>query len=256
MAQFCLVTQKLGVYVEDGPDEDHLPDRYQINGKVTFTPNITAGDSFKIVEGNDVVVMPAVSITADIINGQITHNGKTGIYLFAAGENSNPTEITYTVTYTDLWAGETNGAMWAGKQKLSLRGLKFLAVPNGAVDLGEATPVAGTPAAGIIQGDKGDPFTYDDFTEEQLEDLKGEKGEKGEKGDQGIQGPQGEKGDRGIQGLKGDPGEGDVLWSELNPILDGKAAVSRVTALEGSQPIVVSSLPADPLPGRIYLVTG
>lgn len=155
MAQFCLVTQKIGVYVEDGPDEDDLPDRYQINGKVTFTPNITAGDSFKIVEGNDVVVMPAVSITADIINGQITHNGKTGIYLFAAGENSNPTQITYTVAYTDLWAGEANGAMWAGRQKLSLRELKFLAVPNGAVDLGEATPVAGTPGAGIVQGAPG-----------------------------------------------------------------------------------------------------
>ncbi len=60
------------------------------------------------------------------------------------------------------------------------------------------------------------------------------------------------------QGEKGDPGDGagDVLWSELNPILDGKAAVSRVTALEGNQPIIVSSLPASPLPGRIYLVTG
>ena len=34
------------------------------------------------------------------------------------------------------------------------------------------------------------------------------------------------------------------------------AESSRVTALEGSQPIIVSSLPASPLPGRIYLVTG
>ena len=34
------------------------------------------------------------------------------------------------------------------------------------------------------------------------------------------------------------------------------AASSRVTALEGSQPIIVSSLPSSPLPGRIYLVTG
>ena len=34
------------------------------------------------------------------------------------------------------------------------------------------------------------------------------------------------------------------------------AELSRVTALEGSQPIIVSSLPASPLPGRIYLVTG
>lgn len=84
---------------------------------------------------------------------------------------------------------------------------------------------------------------------------------------------------------------GDVMWSELNPILDGKAPVShqhswgdvtdkpdvyppethshtqyattsavdgvsgRVTALEESAPIIVSSLPSSPLPGRIYLVT-
>lgn len=33
------------------------------------------------------------------------------------------------------------------------------------------------------QGEKGDPFTYADFTPEQLAALKGEKGEKGEKGD-------------------------------------------------------------------------
>ena len=139
--------------------------------------------------------------------------------------------------------------------------------------------------------------------------------------------------DTGVQaqGPKGDPGDGagDVLWSELNPVLDGKAPVShdhtigqvaglqdeldgkaaaghqhswgdvtgkpatyppeshthpqsevegleaaldgkastdhthaeyatssRVTTLENSQPIIVSSLPASPLPGRIYLVTG
>ena len=140
------------------------------------------------------------------------------------------------------------------------------------------------------------------------------------------------------QGEKGDPGDGagDVLWSELNPVLDGKAAVShdhtigqvtglqsaldgkaaadhqhswgdvtgkpsayppeshshsqsevegleaalagkasaghthsqyattttvdgvsgRVSSLESSAPIIVSSLPSSPLPGRIYLVTG
>lgn len=34
-----------------------------------------------------------------------------------------------------------------------------------------------------IVGPKGDPFTYEDFTQEQLAALKGEKGEKGDKGD-------------------------------------------------------------------------
>ena len=81
------------------------------------------------------------------------------------------------------------------------------------------------------------------------------------------------------QGPAGD-GTGDVLWSELDPVLDGKADVghmhtpasigaapashthaeyaesSRVTALEDSQPIIVSSMDPNPLPGRIYFVTG
>lgn len=90
----------------------------------------------------------------------------------------------------------------------------------------------------------------------------------GPQGPEGPQGPQGDKGDPGPKGDKGDPGDGhgDVLWSELTPQLAGKsdaghthsqyAESSRVTALEGNQPIVVSSLPSSPLPGRIYLVTG
>lgn len=44
-------------------------------------------------------------------------------------------------------------------------------------------------------GPQGKPFTYDMFTQEQLEKLKGPKGDKGEAGPQGPQGEQGEKGD-------------------------------------------------------------
>ena len=40
-----------------------------------------------------------------------------------------------------------------------------------------------------LKGNKGDPFTYDDFSPEQLEAMKGPKGDTGEKG------PQGDKGD-------------------------------------------------------------
>ena len=79
-------------------------------------------------------------------------------------------------------------------------------------------------------GPKGDPFTYDDFTPEQLEGLKGPKGDTGPQGPQGPQGkaftyddftpeqlaklkgpkgdtgPRGEQGPQGIQGPKGDVG--------------------------------------------------
>jgi hypothetical protein len=57
-----------------------------------------------------------------------------------------------------------------------------------------------------LQGPKGDPgpqgkpFTYDDFTQEQLEALKGPKGDPGE------QGPPGPPGKDGVNGLKGEPG--------------------------------------------------
>ena len=60
-----------------------------------------------------------------------------------------------------------------------------------------------------LKGDKGDAFTYSDFTAEQLAALKGEKGDtgaigpQGPKGDTGQQGPKGEKGDTGSQGLQG-----------------------------------------------------
>lgn len=53
---------------------------------------------------------------------------------------------------------------------------------------------------------RGEPFTYEDFTPEQLESLKGPKGDKGDKGEQGIQGVKGEKGEQGIQGEKGADG--------------------------------------------------
>lgn len=71
---------------------------------------------------------------------------------------------------------------------------------------------------GSMKGEKGDAFTYDDFTVDQLALLKGEKGDIGE---QGPQGDKGDKGDafvyadftaeqlaglRGPQGIKGDIG--------------------------------------------------
>lgn len=58
-----------------------------------------------------------------------------------------------------------------------------------------------------IKGDKGDPFTYEDFTPEQLEALKGPKGDKGDRGEQGLQGIQGEEGEKGDAGAQGPQGE-------------------------------------------------
>lgn len=99
------------------------------------------------------------------------------------------------------------------------------------------------------KGDKGDPFTYADFTPDQLAALKGPKGDNGdqgiqgvpgpigpigpigphgepgpqgpagERGPQGLQGPVGPKGDQGIQGPVGPQGpKGEPLrFSDLTP---------------------------------------
>ena len=59
-----------------------------------------------------------------------------------------------------------------------------------------------TPKKGVdyFDGKNGKPFTYADFTEEQLAALKGEQGEKGDKGDQGERGIQGRDGNDGTDG--------------------------------------------------------
>ncbi len=66
------------------------------------------------------------------------------------------------------------------------------------------------------KGDTGAPFTYSDFTAEQLDSLrgpqgvqgprglKGDTGEKGDRGETGIQGPVGPKGEKGDKGETGD----------------------------------------------------
>lgn len=72
------------------------------------------------------------------------------------------------------------------------------------------------------QGPKGDPFTYSDFTEDQLAALKGPKGDRGEQGPVGPAGPAGQDGAKGDQGEAGKSGatfkpyvdaEGNLSWS-------------------------------------------
>ena len=79
-------------------------------------------------------------------------------------------------------------------------------------------------------GPKGDPFTYDDFTPEQLENLKGPKGDTGPIGPQGLTGPQGPKGDTGPQGLTGEQGpKGDK--GDTGP--QGPQGIQGLTGPEG-----------------------
>ena len=58
-----------------------------------------------------------------------------------------------------------------------------------------------------VNGKDGAAFTYDMFTEDQLEALRGPQGIQGIQGPKGDQGVQGEQGMQGIQGDKGDKGD-------------------------------------------------
>ena len=74
------------------------------------------------------------------------------------------------------------------------QGIQGIQGPKG--DTGPQGPKGATGATGAA-------FTYDMFTQEQLEGLRGPQGIQGPKGDQGIQGIQGPKGDTGSQGPQG-----------------------------------------------------
>ena len=85
--------------------------------------------------------------------------------------------------------------------------------------------------SGMLKGDKGDPFTYEDFTHEQLAALKGEKGEKGDTGAAGEQGVQGEKGE------KGDPFTYDDFTEEQLAALKGEKGDTGAQGEQGPQGI-------------------
>lgn len=130
---------------------------------------------------------------------------------------------------------------------------------NGVTTL-TITDVEGTKTVDIkdgadgVQGEKGDAFTYEDFTPEQLTSLKGDKGDKGDTGSNGtsathswngtvltITSASGTsaadlKGEKGDQGPKGDSVEADQTYSALSTNPQSGVAVAQ--AIEESKPVV------------------
>ena len=105
-------------------------------------------------------------------------------------------------------------------------------------------------------GPQGNPFLYEDFTEEQLERLKGPKGDtgsigpvgpQGPRGEQGIQGPVGPKGEDGVvtfesltneqieklKGPKGDTGEKGETGEKGNPFVYSDFTQEQLEAIRG-----------------------
>lgn len=80
-----------------------------------------------------------------------------------------------------------------------------------------------------LKGEKGDPFTYSDFTPAQIEGLK-VKGDKGDKGDTGS------KGDKGDTGSKGDIGAtGPANKLSIGTVAGGDTAGATITGTAPNQ---------------------
>lgn len=89
------------------------------------------------------------------------------------------------------------------------------------------------------QGEKGDPFTYKDFTAEQLNALRGPQGPKGETGPQGKAGPQGDAGPRGEPGATGPQGpQGEAGYTPIA----GKDYFTE-EEIEGIKAEIIAALP-------------
>ena len=144
----CLVTQNIASVIEDSlTDSDRLPDIELASGDVTFIPNVPTGSSYQIeLTNGQWYSVPLGRIRAKIINGKIFHEGSPGVYLFAAGSGSNPSKISYNVSYSNLRAGGV---------PFSLNSFTFQAVPDGEVDLTLVKPIPGVSPAGTIRGPRG-----------------------------------------------------------------------------------------------------
>lgn len=84
------------------------------------------------------------------------------------------------------------------------------------------------------QGEKGDAFTYDNFTPEQLESLKGPKGDKGDPGQNGKDGNPGKDGSPGKDGADGKtPVKGTDYFTEADKAEMVSAVISALPVYNG-----------------------
>lgn len=99
------------------------------------------------------------------------------------------------------------------------------------------------------QGPKGDPFTYADFTEDQLKGLVGPQGPEGPQGETGPEGPEGQQGIQGEIGPEGPQGPAgpNLLSAEtattLNGLLKADGSTVSVAAVGDNFAAQVGAVP-------------
>lgn len=143
--QYTRVKRAVSAVVIDGADSDANPDFVKVNGNVTFTPLLKAGDVVQYAGPKGPESLVLAPIECRISDGIIMHRGQEGVYLVAGGEGVQPDVIQWKATFSNMQAGG-----WA----FTLKPVMFDAVPGGEVDLTLVSPIAGASEP-IVRGPAG-----------------------------------------------------------------------------------------------------
>ncbi len=143
--QYTRVKRAVSAVVIDGADSDVNPDFVKVNGNVTFTPLLKAGDVVQYAGPKGPESLVLAPIECRISDGIIMHRGQEGVYLVAGGEGVQPDVIQWKATFSNMQAGG-----WA----FTLKPVMFDAVPGGEVDLTLVSPIAGASEP-IVRGPAG-----------------------------------------------------------------------------------------------------
>ena len=199
---YCHVTQSFFPTI-DAPADG-------IAGVARFTPLVDFGAVFQLEAGGGTSTVVAAPVMRPIVSGVLAPGEATpsGVRLFAGGPGANPSPVVWRVDY---------GNMTVDGVPVEVEGFRFEAIPGGAVNLAEVTPVAGATPPGIVRGPRGadGAVTFESLTPEQVEQITGPPGEQGPPGPPGEPGP---KGDDGEPGPPGEPGAGVSRYDSGNII--------------------------------------
>lgn len=127
---------------DDGIDADDLPDKTEINGWITFTPNLRKGRGILFQTATPPFELIPLRRRVRVTSGTLSHNDTGYVKLEAASPNGNPTGWNWKVTFD----------LTTPTGKLELAPFDIAADPNSIVDLTTAAPVGGSSGTSIVRG--------------------------------------------------------------------------------------------------------